>query len=278
MSRYAYLGPSGTFTEAALKQITTPSDELIACANVTATLDAVRNGLADKALVPIENSVEGVVARTLDELATGDALVIVAEITLPVAFALMVLPENAGKPIQRIATHPHAEAQCRTYIAREIPGAEIIETPSTAAAAQGLASGNWDAAIAAEINAEKLGLKIVAKDIGDNQDAVTRFVVVEKTGAQSQPTGNDRTSLVAFIGRDHAGALLEILTEFANRSVNLSFIHSRPTGRGLGDYHFIIDVEGHIEDSNVHEALEAVRGICEDIRFLGSYSRVDAKK
>ena len=192
MSRYAYLGPSGTFTEAALKQITTPSDELIACANVTATLDAVRNGLADKALVPIENSVEGVVARTLDELATGDALVIVAEITLPVAFALMVLPENAGKPIQRIATHPHAEAQCRTYIAREIPGAEIIETPSTAAAAQGLASGNWDAAIAAEINAEKLGLKIVAKDIGDNQDAVTRFVVVEKTGAQSQPTGHDR--------------------------------------------------------------------------------------
>jgi prephenate dehydratase len=278
VSRYAYLGPSGTFTEAALKQITTPADELIACANVTATLDAVRSGAADKALVPIENSVEGVVARTLDELATGDALVIVAETTLPVSFALMVLPENVGKPIRRIATHPHAEAQCRTYIAREIPGAEIIETPSTAAAAQGLAAGNWDAAIASEINAEKLGLKIVAHDIGDNQGAITRFVVVQKPGADSHSTGNDRTSLVAFIGRDHAGALLEILTEFANRSVNLSFIHSRPTGRGLGDYHFIIDVEGHIEDASVREALEAVRGICEDIRFLGSYSRVDAKK
>jgi prephenate dehydratase len=278
VSRYAYLGPSGTFTEAALKQITTSADELIACANVTATLDAVRSGAADKALVPIENSVEGVVARTLDELATGDALVIVAETNLPVSFALMILPENIGKPIRKIATHPHAEAQCRTYIAREIPGAEIIETPSTAAAAQGLASGNWDAAIAAEINAEKLGLKIIAQDIGDNQGAITRFVVVEKAGSQSLPTGNDRTSLVAFIGRDHAGALLEILTEFANRGVNLSFIHSRPTGRGLGDYHFIIDVEGHIEDPNVHDALEAVRGICEDIRFLGSYSRVDANK
>ena len=267
MSRYAYLGPSGTFTEAALKQITTASDELIPCANVTAALDAVRKGTADKALVPIENSVEGVVARTLDELATGDPLVIVAETTLLVSFALMVLPENEGKPIRTIATHPHAEAQCRTYVAREIPGAEMIETPSTAAAAQGLASGNWDAAIAAEINAEKLNLKV----IGDNQGAVTRFVVVQKPGSPSHPSGKDRTSLVAFIGRDHAGALLEILTEFANRNVNLSFIHSRPTGRGLGDYHFIIDVEGHIEDPNVHEAIEAVRGICEDIRFLGSY-------
>jgi len=271
VSRYAYLGPSGTFTEAALKQITTASDELIPCANVTAALDAVRKGTADKALVPIENSVEGVVARTLDELATGDPLVIVAETTLLVSFALMVLPENEGKPIRTIATHPHAEAQCRTYVAREIPGAEMIETPSTAAAAQGLASGNWDAAIAAEINAEKLNLKVIARDIGDNQGAVTRFVVVQKPGSPSHPSGKDRTSLVAFIGRDHAGALLEILTEFANRNVNLSFIHSRPTGRGLGDYHFIIDVEGHIEDPNVHEAIEAVRGICEDIRFLGSY-------
>jgi prephenate dehydratase len=271
VSRYAYLGPSGTFTEAALKQIATSEDQLIPYANVTAALDAVRNADADKALVPIENSVEGVVARTLDELATGDPLVIVAETTLPVSFALLVLPENVGKPILKIATHPHAEAQCRTYVAREIPGAEIIETPSTAAAAKGLASGNWDAAIAAEINAEKLNLTVIARDIGDNQGAVTRFVVVQKPGLPSHPSGKDRTSLVAFIGRDHAGALLEILTEFAARNVNLSFIHSRPTGRGLGDYHFIIDVEGHIEDPNVHEAIEAVRGICEDIRFLGSY-------
>ncbi len=269
------MGPSGTFTEAALKKIAKAGDELIPFANVTAALDAVRAGAADKALVPIENSVEGVVARTLDELATGDALVVVAEETLPVSFSLMVLPENVGKPIRRIATHPHAEAQCRTYIAREIPGAEMIETPSTAAAAEGLSAGNWDAAIAAAIAAEKFGLEIIASDIGDNQGAVTRFVLVEKPGAQTQSTGHDRTSLVAFIGKDHAGALLEILTEFANRSVNLSFIHSRPTGRGLGDYHFIIDVEGHIQDPGVHDAIEAVRAICEDIRLLGSYHRVD---
>lgn len=274
MTTYAYLGPSGTFTEAALRKITQASDELVPYANVTAALDAVRNGLAEKALVPIENSVEGVVARTLDELATGSPLIVSAETTIPVSFALMVLPENADKQIAKIATHPHAEAQCRSYIAKNLPGAEMIETPSTAAAAKGLVEGNYDAAIAAEIAAEKYGLKILAKDIGDNQEAVTRFVVVEKPGTLPAPTGNDRTSLAAFIGIDHAGALLEILTEFAKREVNLTFIQSRPTGRELGHYHFIIDAEGHVNDPRVHDAIEGVRAICEDIRFLGSYPRV----
>jgi len=276
VTKYGYLGPSGTFTEAALRQITTASDELIPFANVTAALDAVRSGAVEKALVPIENSVEGVVARTLDELAVGEPLVVAAETTLPVSFSLMVLPENVGKPITKIATHPHAEAQCRGYVARELPSAEMIETPSTAAAAAGLKDKNWDAAIAAKYAAEKYGLTVVADNIGENEGAVTRFVVVEKPGALPAPTGNDRTSLAAFIGLDHAGALLEILTEFANRDVNLTFIQSRPTGRELGHYHFIIDAEGHINDPRVHDAVEGVRAICDDIRFLGSYPRVSA--
>lgn len=276
MTKYGYLGPSGTFTEAALRQITTTSDELIPFANVTAALDAVRSGAVEKALVPIENSVEGVVARTLDELAVGEPLVVAAETTLPVSFSLMVLPENVGKPITKIATHPHAEAQCRGYVARQLPNAEMIETPSTAAAAAGLKDKNWDAAIAAKYAAEKYGLTIVADNIGENEGAVTRFVVVEKPGSLPAPTGNDRTSLAAFIGLDHAGALLEILTEFANRDVNLTFIQSRPTGRELGHYHFIIDAEGHINDSRVHDAVEGVRAICDDIRFLGSYPRGSA--
>jgi len=278
VTKYAYLGPSGTFTEQALRQITGPNDELIPFANVTAAINAVRTGVATKALVPIENSVEGVVARTLDELATGDPLVVSAETTLPVTFSLMVLPENVGKPITKIATHPHAEAQCRSYIAREFPSAEYVETASTAAAAKGLSEGNWGAAIAAEIAAEKYGLSVVAKNIGDNNGAVTRFVVVERPGALPAPTGNDRTSLAAFIGIDHAGALLEILTEFAKRNVNLTFIQSRPTGLELGHYHFIIDAEGHIQDPKVAEAVEGVRAICEDIRLLGSYPRVGANK
>jgi len=273
MSTYAYLGPIGTFTEAALLKITNFTDQLIPYANVTAALDAVRNAQAQFALVPIENSVEGVVARTLDELATGDPLIIAAEVNLPVSFALMTKLETVD--IKRIATHPHGESQCRTYIAKNYPNAEIITTASTAAAAEALALGDFDAAIAASIAASHYGLKIVAENIGDNQDAVTRFVLVSKPGTHPAPTGHDRTSLAAFIGIDHAGALLEILTEFAVRGVNLTFIQSRPTGRELGQYHFIIDAEGHIDEARVGDALTGLRRICEDVRFLGSYARAD---
>ena len=135
MTRYAYLGPIGTFTEAALRTVATASDSLIPFANVTAALDAVRSGDADRALVPIENSVEGVVARTLDELAIGEPLVIYGEITLPVTFALLVTKGKSATDIKKIATHPHAESQCRSYIAKNYPAAEIIVTSSTAAAA-----------------------------------------------------------------------------------------------------------------------------------------------
>jgi prephenate dehydratase len=274
-TKYAYLGPAGTFTEAALLQITNQDDLLTPYANVTAALDAVRNGECAKALVPIENSVEGVVARTLDELAMGKPLVITAETTLPVSFALMSLPATEKANIKSIATHPHAESQCRTFIAKNFPHAEVIETASTAAAAQGLAAGKYDAAIASPAAAKNYGLKIIAENIGDNENAITRFVLVEAPGEQPKATGTDRTSLAVFIAIDHAGALLEILTEFAKHDVNLSFIQSRPTGRELGHYHFIIDAQGHIDDPAVGAAVTGLRSICEDIRFLGSYPRAN---
>ena len=269
--KYAYLGPAGTFTEAALLKIAASDDQLIAYANVTAALDAVRKGECVKALVPIENSVEGVVARTLDELAIGEPLVITAETTLPVTFSLMTLENKDPKDIKSIATHPHAESQCRSYIAKNYPNAQVIETASTAAAAKGLSKGDYDAAIGAAIAAKNYQLKIIAEDIGDNTNAVTRFVVVEKPGKSPAATGKDRTSLAVFIAIDHAGALLEILNEFAKHEVNLSFIQSRPTGSQLGHYHFIIDAEGHIDDKPVAAALAGLKEICEDIRFLGSY-------
>ena len=275
MTRYAYLGPAGTFTEAALRTISQSGDELLPYSNVTAALDAVRHGKADRALVPIENSVEGVVARTLDELAIGEPLVIYGEVTLPVSFALLVSKGNEKNPIKKIATHPHAEAQCRTFIAKNYPDAEIIITSSTAAAAQSLTKNEFDAAIAAPIAAETYGLSTVATNIGDNDGAVTRFVLVGKPGTVPSPTGHDRTSLAAFIGADHAGALLEVLTEFSVRGVNLTFIQSRPTGRELGHYHFIIDAEGHINEERVGDALMGLRRICEDVRYLGSYPRAD---
>ena len=269
--KYGYLGPAGTFTEAALQKIATSGDELIAYANVTAALDAVRNGDCQKALVPIENSVEGVVARTLDELAIGQPLVITQEVTLPVSFALLTLPNIDPKSIKSIATHPHAEAQCRNFIAKNYPTAQIIETSSTAAAAKGLSKGDYQAAIAGTNAAKNYNLKIITENIGDNQAAVTRFVVVEKPGRQIGATGKDRSSLVVFIGIDHAGALLEVLNEFAKHQVNLTFIQSRPTGSGLGHYHFIIDALGHIDDEPISAAMAGLKQICEDIRFLGSY-------
>ena len=269
--KYAYLGPAGTFTEAALLKIAASNDQLIAYANVTAALDAVRKGECSKALVPIENSVEGVVARTLDELAIGEPLVITAETTLPVTFSLITLENKDPKDIKSIATHPHAESQCRSYIAKNYPNAQVIETASTAAAAKGLSKGDYDAAIGAAIAAKNYQLKIIAEDIGDNTNAVTRFVVVEKPGKSPAATGKDRTSLAVFIAIDHAGALLEVLNEFAKHQVNLSFIQSRPTGSQLGHYHFIIDAEGHIDDKPVAAALAGLKEICEDIRFLGSY-------
>lgn len=271
MSTYAYLGPVGTFTEAALKKVTTAHDELVPYANVTATLNAVRDSAAEYALVPIENSVEGVVARTLDELATGEPLVIAGEVTLPVTFALMA--RHGARTIKRIATHPHAESQCRSYIAHNYPHAEMVATASTASAAEALTRGEFDAAIAAPATAIHYGLEIIAENIGDNDGAVTRFVLVTKPGHLPPATGYDRTSLAVFIGLDHAGALLEVLTEFAEQKVNLTFIQSRPTGLELGHYHFIIDAEGHINDAAVSKALAGLRDICEDIRFLGSYPR-----
>ena len=275
MSVYSYLGPAGTFTEAALIPLLKAEDKSVPAVNVTAALDAVRSGTADYAIVPIENSVEGVVARTLDELASGAPLLIIGESILSVNFALMVKPGMKISDIKRLATHPHAEAQCREYIAKKIPGAEVIMTASTAAGAEAVAKGEADGALAAAVAAKNFNLEVIAEDVGDKQAAVTRFVTVSRPGKIAAPTGSDRTSLVVFIAADHSGALLEILTEFAVRGVNLTFIQSRPNGVELGQYHFIIDVEGHIEDARVGDTLKALYRICADVRFLGSYARAD---
>ena len=268
---FAYLGPVGTFTEAALQKITCDTDKKVPYANVTAALDAVRKGDADYALVPIENSVEGVVARTLDELASGDPLTIAGEVTLPVTFAFMT--KVGATAIKRIGTHPHAESQCREYIAKNYPHSEVVPTASTSAAAEAVSKGELDAAIASSSAAAHFGLEIREENIGDNSGAVTRFICAQKPGWVPEPTGHDRTSMAVFIDIDHAGALLEILQVFAKYDVNLTFIQSRPTGRELGHYHFIIDVEGHINDLPVGKSVEELREICDDIRFLGSYPR-----
>lgn len=279
-ARYAFFGPEGTFTEAALRTVPAAARaELMPLPTVPAALEAVRRGDADAAMVPLENSVEGAVAATLDELASGDPLMIVREVLLPVTFVLMARPGVALGDVKRLATHPHAEAQCRRWVAENLPGALVVPALSTAAAAAGLAADGepgYDAAIGARVAADRYRLSVLAEDIGDAESqAVTRFVLVSRPADPPLPTGHDRTSLVAFIADDHPGALLEILTEFAVRGVNLTRIESRPAGDRLGRYHFSIDAEGHVDDARVGEALMGLRRVCEDVRFLGSYPRSD---
>jgi prephenate dehydratase len=277
-ARYAYLGPEGTFTEAALRSLPAARNaELQPHLTVGAALDAVRGGEADGALVPIENSVEGPVPVTLDELAGGDPVVITREVLLPVRFALLARPGTTLEQVKRVITHPHAEAQCRGWLRRHLPDVIVSRAESTAAAAVIVAEreSHYDAAIAAPVAGEHYRLTALARDIGDNPDAVTRFVLVSRPAPPPRPTGADKTSLVAFIRDDHPGALMEILDEFAVRGINLTRLESRPTGQAIGRYCFSIDAEGHVADARVGEALMGLRRVCADVRFLGSYPRAD---
>jgi prephenate dehydratase len=277
-SRYAYLGPEGTFTEAALRTIPAAADaELLPYRSVSAALDAVRRGEVNAALVPLENSVGGGVASTIDELSTGELLHISREVLLDVGFALAVRPGTSRSSLKRVAAHPQAEAQCRRWIADNLTDVEIVTSASNAEAAASVAApaSSLDGAITSALAAQRYGLEVIDDDIHDHAGAVTRFVLVVPPAAPSTATGTDKTSLVAFIGDDHPGALLEILTEFAVRGINLTWIESRPTGVGLGRYCFSIDCEGHIVDARVSEALMGLRRICSDVRFLGSYPRAD---
>ncbi len=274
--RYAYLGPAGTFTEAALLSFDGgAAGDAMPCVSIQATLGAVRIGAAERGIVPIENSVEGAVTATADQLAAGDDLVICAEVPLQVAFALLARPGTQIPDVRTVGGHPQAEAQCRRWLAEHLPGASWRQAASNAEAARQVAAGELDAALAGAFAADMYGLAVLAADAHDRPDAVTRFVVVTRPGPLPAVTGSDRTSLAAFLAEDHPGALMEILTEFAVRGINLSRIESRPTGDGLGKYYFFIDCEGHVDDARVGEALMGLRRVCADIRFLGSYPRHD---
>ncbi|HEY8699936.1 MAG TPA: prephenate dehydratase [Arthrobacter sp.] len=278
---YTFLGPEGTFTEAALMQVPDAAQATrIPASNVNAALDKVRDGSADAAMVPIENSVEGGVTATLDAIASGQELRIIREVLVPISFVLVARPGVAVSDIRRISTHGHAWAQCRLWVERNIPGAEYVPGSSTAASALGLLEhdAHYDAAICAPIVArEQPVLSVLAENIGDNPGAVTRFVLVSRPGVLPERTGADKTTVVVPLPEDHPGALMEILDQFATRGVNLSRIESRPTGQYLGHYFFSIDADGHVADARVADALAGLHRISPATRFLGSYGRADAQ-
>ncbi len=211
----------------------------------------------------------------MDELAYGAPLVVAAEVFVQVEFALLVRPGTRREDIRSVATHPHGEAQVRSWLRANLPDARVDLTNSTAAAAAAVAEGTYDGAISAPIAGQVYGLETFAAGIGDTEGAITRFVLLTRPAPPPPSTGADRTSLVAFIRANHTGALLEVLTEFAIRGINLTRIESRPTKALMGQYCFFIDAEGHIADTRVGEALAALHRICSDLRYLGSYPRTD---
>ena len=278
--RYSYLGPRGTFTEAAVRALAArdapdgrpPSQpDALPCPSIQATLEAVRAGHAEQGVVPIESSVEGAVTATLDELAVGTELEICAEVLIPVEFALLARPGSDLASIKRVGGHPVAQPQCRRWLAANLPHAEWLPAASNSDAARQVAEGELDAALAGVFAAELYGLVALATGVHDRDDAVTRFVSVRLPGRLEAQTSADRTSVVAFLADDHPGALMDILGQFAVRDVNLTRIESRPTGDGIGRYCFFIDCEGHVDQARVGEALMGLHRVCSDVRFLGSY-------
>jgi prephenate dehydratase len=278
-SRYTYLGPEGTFTEAALRSLPEAATrELVPMISVPAALDAVRSNEAAGALVPIENSVEGGVSATVDELASGEPLMIYREVLLPIAFALLVRPGTRLDSIKTVTGHPVAQPQVRVWLERNLPEAQWESAASNADGARLVQEGRFDAAFAGEFAAGTYELEPLVTDIHDAQDAATRFVLVGRPARPAAPTGADKTSVVLWLRADHPGALMEVLQEFATCGVNLVRIESRPTGAGIGQYSFSVDCEGHISDRRVGEALMGLKRLCRDVRFLGSYPRADGVK
>jgi len=275
-SRYTYLGPAGTFTEAALRTLPeSETRELVPMVSVPAALDAVRNGEAGGALVPIENSVEGGITATLDELAFGEPLMIYREVLLSIAFALLVRPGTELSDVKTVTGHQAAQSQVRNWLAENLPEAQWESASSNADGARMVQEGRYDAAFAGEFAGPTYGLTALATDIRDAQNATTRFVLAGRPARLASPTGADKTSAVFWLRDNHPGALLELLQEFAIRGVDLMRIESRPTGEGLGRYCFTVDAEGHLTDRRVGEALMGLRRRCLNVRFLGSYPRAD---
>jgi prephenate dehydratase len=275
-SRYTYLGPEGTFTEAALRTLPEAATrELVPMISVPAALDAVRNGEAAGALVPIENSVEGGVSATVDELASGEPLMIYREVVLPISFALLVRPGVKLDSIKTVTGHPIAQPQVRVWLERNLPEAQWESAASNADGARLVQEGRFDAAFAGEFAAATYELTPLVTDIHDAQNNATRFVLVGRPARPAAPTGADKSSVVLWLRADHPGALMEVLQEFATCGVNMVRIESRPTGAGIGQYSFSVDAEGHISDRRVGEALMGLKRLCRDVRFLGSYPRAD---
>jgi prephenate dehydratase len=265
--RIGYLGPEGSFSHEAVS--TMEGVVPVACDTLADLLSAVADSSLDQALVPLENAIEGTVSATIDGLVFDHELVIVREIVIPIRLHLLARSGVALEDVTSVRSYVHALAQCRGYL----HGLDVAieQTTSTSQAAREVADSSdaW-AAVASALAGELFGLVALATDIEDHPDNATRFVVVGRERVAS-PTGHDRTSIVCFQDADRPGTLFAILGRFAARDINLTKLESRPTKRGLGDYCFVIEFEGHVADDVVADCLADLQAHLARVKFLGSY-------
>jgi len=273
--RLAYLGPPGTFSEQAAL-LYDEAAQLIPFPSIPAVAAAVDSGMADEGVVAIENSIEGSVTDTVDLLIHESRLVIRRELVLPIEHRLLAKPGTDVSRVKVIFSHPQALAQCRHFIERCFPKVDVVAALSNAAAVEEMmASSQPAAAIGTERAAQIYGAATLAKGIHDQASNVTRFVVLAPQ--DHPPTGFDRTSLCFSFSEDHPGVLCSVLNEFAERSINLAKVESRPSKEILGRYIFLVDLEGHREDPVVREALAGVQRKTSLFKILGSYPRYDER-
>ncbi len=272
MKKISFLGPEGTFShEALLKYLGSTTDQvIIPMPTIIDVIKSIDRGDAEEGIVPIENSIEGSVNITQDILAFESEAKVIREITIPIKHNLIAQKGIKINKIKKVISHPHATAQCRLFLRASLPNAEIIAANSTAEAVKKLTELDPDtAAIGTKIAASLYNLDIIADDIEDLKANKTRFVFVGNyIPAKS---GFDKTSIVCFLKKDRPGSLFNILKEFAERNINLTRIESRPARKEIGDYVFMIDMEGHIHDKVIYDAIESLRRDVYMIKILGSY-------
>ena len=271
--KIAYLGPAGTFTEEAARQYNSKAT-LQPLPSIPGVALAVASNIAEEGVVPIENSLEGSVTDTLDILIRQPRLFIRRELVLPIEHCLLVMSNITASDIQVIYSHPQALGQCREFLERCFPKAQLVASLSTAAAVGDMKESKSPAAAIAPHRAAELNkVEVLAQGIQDNPSNMTRFVVLADT--DHPPTGTDKTSLCFSFAEDKPGLLYSVMGEFARRNINLAKVESRPTKQSLGEYIFLIDVHGHRQDPPVKEAIEALRQQSSTLKIFGSYPRWD---
>lgn len=271
--KIAYMGPEGTFSHAAALSFFGLAASYTETTTIEGVFDAVARREAQHGVVPIENSTEGAVSHALDALVDGAPL-IRAELELDVAQCLLTRARSLTA-VERVYSHPQALGQCRVWLAKNLPGAQLVQAPSTAAAVREAAADARAAAVAGRLASDLYGVPVARERIQDHAENVTRFVMVSLEDAAR--TGDDKTT-VAFSVRDGKGALMRVLAIFDEEDVNLTRIESRPSREKPWDYVFLADLEGHRDDANVARAMARLKERCPMVKHLGSYARARRAK